>query len=102
MCHVSCDFLKEYPMIQVHAYFSGIVQGVGFRYTVQRYATSLGVCGWVKKLPEGRVEMKAEGSREVLEELIQRILQRFDASIREKTIYWGQAVEGFKSFEITF
>jgi acylphosphatase len=40
-------------------YYSGKVQGVGFRYTVRRIAGGFEVTGWVKNLPDGRVELQA-------------------------------------------
>lgn len=41
---------------------SGTVQGVGFRYFVRNRAQAIGVSGWVKNLPDGRVEVAARGS----------------------------------------
>lgn len=40
-------------------FYSGKVQGVGFRYTVKRIAGGFEVLGWVKNLPDGRVELQA-------------------------------------------
>lgn len=40
-------------------FYSGYVQGVGFRYTVKRIASGYDVTGWVKNLPDGRVELQA-------------------------------------------
>ena len=48
----------------------GIVQGVGFRYFVQRRAGALGLSGYTKNLPDGDVEVVAEGDREKLESLL--------------------------------
>jgi acylphosphatase len=48
---------------------SGRVQGVGFRYFVQKRSTELGLAGWVKNLDDGRVEVYAAGSPEKLAEL---------------------------------
>jgi acylphosphatase len=48
---------------------SGMVQGVGFRYFVLNRARVLGVVGWVRNLPDGRVEVVGKGAREVLEVL---------------------------------
>ncbi len=47
-------------------FVSGLVQGVGFRAYTQRVAESLGISGWVRNLPDGRVEVLAEGDEEVL------------------------------------
>ncbi len=45
---------------------SGVVQGVGFRAFTERLAQSYGLRGWVRNLPDGRVEILAEGDEEVL------------------------------------
>ena len=50
-------------------YVSGTVQGVGFRFFVQRKANELGLSGWAKNLGDGRVEVYAIGSREALSDL---------------------------------
>ena len=46
---------------RVRVTISGRVQGVGFRYFTQREGERLGLVGWVKNLPNGGVEMEAEG-----------------------------------------
>ncbi len=48
---------------------SGLVQGVGFRYYALRRAQERGVVGYVRNLPDGRVEVVAEGAEEALESL---------------------------------
>ena len=48
---------------------NGDVQGVGFRSACLRRATDLGLCGWVKNLSDGRVEVQAEGDSFALNEL---------------------------------
>ena len=47
--------------------YSGRVQGVGFRYTVRTLATGYEVTGTVRNLPDGRVELTAEGRENELE-----------------------------------
>lgn len=73
-------------MQQIHVFFSGTVQGVGFRYTVRRMAQELGLNGWVRNLGDGRVEMLAQGNQAQLEILMQKINDHFDGYIREKNI----------------
>lgn len=53
----------------VHCVIHGIVQGVFFRASTQREAQRLGLVGWVKNLPDGGVELMAEGPRVALDEL---------------------------------
>lgn len=49
---------------------SGRVQGVGYRAFAQRAGVKLGLCGLVRNLPDGRVEVEAEGVKETVEQLI--------------------------------
>jgi acylphosphatase len=56
-------------MERLHAIVRGDVQGVGFRYFVQRKAQQLGLSGWVRNKDDGTVEVVAEGARRDLEEL---------------------------------
>jgi acylphosphatase len=51
----------------------GSVQGVGFRWFVQREAARLGLVGWVMNRRDGSVEVVAEGPEEALEQLVERL-----------------------------
>ena len=55
----------------MHVWVSGLVQGVGFRAAVQRRAREMGLSGWVRNLPDGRVELVAEGPPDRLEALLE-------------------------------
>ncbi|MBT9282320.1 MAG: acylphosphatase [Hydrogenibacillus schlegelii] len=56
--------------VRAHIRIRGHVQGVGFRFSMQREAERLGVNGWVRNLPDGRVEAVAEGPRDAVEALV--------------------------------
>ena len=65
-------------LIRKHYWFSGRVQGVGFRYRACSIASSLGVTGWVRNNWDDRVEMEAQGSRELLAQMVEMLgRQRF-------------------------
>ena len=57
-------------LARVHLLVSGLVQGVAFRYHTVDEARRLGLNGWVRNLPDGRVEAEAEGEREKLGALV--------------------------------
>ena len=62
--------------IREHFYFSGRVQGVGFRYRSYYIAQSMGLTGWVKNLWDDRVEMEVQGTREEIREMVERLSQQ--------------------------
>jgi acylphosphatase len=55
---------------RIHCLISGRVQGVSYRAYTQREAAQLGLSGWVRNCPDGRVELAAEGEEETLQQLI--------------------------------
>lgn len=57
-------------MKRVHVHVSGIVQGVFFRYHTQEKASELGVNGWVRNLPDGRVEAVFEGEDAAVDHMV--------------------------------
>ena len=56
--------------VRRHIYFSGEVQGVGFRYSASRLARPLGLTGWVRNLWDGRVELEVQGDEAAVAELL--------------------------------
>lgn len=87
---------------QVHAYYSGRVQGVGFRFTAEDIARDLEITGWVKNLSDGRVEVVAEAGEDRLKEFLEKINQYFSRYIQDADIQWFAATGEFKDFGITF
>ena len=50
-------------MISLHVFYEGNVQGVGFRWSVRHAAKGFDVTGWVRNLPDGRVELQVNGDQ---------------------------------------
>ncbi|HQG74751.1 MAG TPA: acylphosphatase [Kiritimatiellia bacterium] len=83
---------------QVRVRYTGDVQGVGFRYTVRKLATPLGVTGGVENLPDGSVQMVAEATPDTLRLLLTQIrASRLGAHIADEQIAWGPA-QGLAGF----
>jgi acylphosphatase len=86
---------------RMHIFYSGSVQGVGFRYTVKTVAAGFEVVGIVRNLIDGRVELVAEGSREELEAFRTAIPEAgLGHFIRNEEIKWSEAANEFRGFEI--
>lgn len=83
-------------------YYSGMVQGVGFRFTAESLAMDLRVCGWVKNLRDGRVEIVAEAEEGTLKDFLKRIDQSFSHYIRDLDVKWQKPTGDFSEFRIAF
>jgi acylphosphatase len=80
---------------------SGKVQGVMFRAYVYDQATSLGLCGWVRNLADGKVEVLAQGSDDAVNELKKRLLAGSSLSrVDNVSCKWLDYDKEHKSFEI--
>jgi acylphosphatase len=64
-----------------HVYYSGRVQGVGFRYTALQLASGFAVSGFVRNLPGGEVELVAEGAAEQVEAFLDAVARHMAGSI---------------------
>ena len=61
--------------------FSGQVQGVGFRFTTRRHAEAVGVCGYVRNLSDGDVELVAAGKEVDIAALLKKIDASFGTNV---------------------
>ncbi len=89
----------------LHAIAEGRVQGVGYRWFVQKVATQLGINGYVRNLPDGTVELEAEGSPESLNALIDEMKKgpigaRVQAIREHRTWLRSESERRFTKFEI--
>jgi acylphosphatase len=87
-----------------HVLVSGFVQGVGYRQFVKRSARKIGLTGWVKNLPDNRVEAIFAGSKEQLEAII-AICEKgpFLSEVKDVAAEWdNSSTQTFKDFEILF
>ena len=82
-------------------FYSGRVQGVGFRYNVKSVAAGFEVTGTVRNLNDGRVELIAEGQRSELEAFRAAIRDSGLAGfIRDENVTWTDAQNDVRGFEI--
>ena len=87
--------------IRAHVIVSGKVQGVGYRYATVDTASQLGLSGWVRNLPDSRVEAVFEGSREVVEEMIRWCYQGPPAAMVKDVVVKYEQLEGLRGFEVS-
>lgn len=81
-------------------YFSGHVQGVGFRFVTRQIASALTVNGYVRNLPDGRVQLVAEGEKPDLDQLLARIREKMQGYVETVIDETTAATGEFGVFEI--
>lgn len=81
-------------------YFSGQVQGVGFRYTAESLAQRHDVTGFVRNLRDGRVEILAEGARDEVDRFQNAVEEAMHGCIREVDARTTEPTGEFSSFRI--
>lgn len=80
---------------------TGQVQGVFFRDSTRRLATQAGITGWVRNLPDGRVEALFEGEEEAVRRLVAWCRHGPpEARVRDVAVTWEQATGEFARFTI--
>jgi len=87
---------------RLHIYYNGRVQGVGFRFSAEYIAQELNLTGWIKNLPDGRVELIAEGDEGILKKLIDEIENRMGSYVSNQLVYWEEFKGEFEHFGVIF
>jgi acylphosphatase len=90
-------------MSEIHheiVFFTGRVQGVGFRYTALQVAKEFEVSGWVKNLADGRVQLEAEGTPKTVKDFIAALEERMHGYIRKMERQGAKRPPQFVGFEI--
>jgi len=86
----------------VNAFVSGQVQGVGFRYYVNKMARRYNLTGWVRNLSDGRVEIMAEGEERDMDGFLVEIRKGSRwSTVSDVQTEWSEYQRKFRSFEIT-
>jgi acylphosphatase len=90
-------------MISLQVFYEGRVQGVGFRFTVRHIAKGFDVTGWVRNLPDGRVELQATGDEDELRTFLDQVAQsELHSLIRKQTENKLNEPVAARSFEIRY
>jgi len=89
-------------MIAKRIIFTGRVQGVGFRFTARRAASRRQLTGYVRNMPNGSVEMLAQGRPEDIDDCIQDIKEYFAGYLKETRIEEIPPNPRYIEFKITF
>jgi len=89
-------------MVRKHIYFSGRVQGVGFRYQSAWMARRLGLTGWERNCSDGRVEMEVQGEPSVIEDMLAELKGDSYIRIHAMDVQEIPLAEGEKKFSTRF
>ncbi len=85
-----------------HSLYEGQVQGVGFRYTTRAVSRSFDVVGYVRNLPNGSVEVLAEGSGEQLDKFHEELANRMSGHVEHVSHDRRTATDEFANFDIRY
>lgn len=86
----------------IHLFFSGRVQGVGFRFRALNQAQKYTLKGWVKNLPDGRVELLAQGKANDLDGFLANLRQEFEGKLTDCQIQEEELREDCRDFQVIF
>lgn len=95
------DLSQQRDPIRAHVFISGMVQGVGYRFSTLDEANQLGLNGWVRNISDGRVEAVFEGNKTAVEEMIRWCYKGPPAAVVKDVAVDYEEPEGVGGFEIT-
>lgn len=88
-------------MIARQIFYEGRVQGVGFRFTCKQIARGYEVVGWIRNLPDGRVELQCSGERDEVDGFLEGIAEsQLKSHIKSVTAIPIPPLAGMRGFEI--
>jgi acylphosphatase len=87
-------------LVARHVSVTGRVQGVFFRAWMQEQANELGVTGWVRNCPDGRVDAHIEGAEAAVVQLIERLRRGPQSAHVEDVHLWDVDLFDFEDFEV--
>jgi acylphosphatase len=86
--------------VRVHVWVSGVVQGVFYRAATVEQARAAGVAGWVRNLPDGRVEAVLEGPRDAVERVLAWMRIGPPRAVVDRVEAASEPVEGLAGFSV--
>ena len=90
-------------MVRAHVFISGMVQGVFFRSETMDEAKQLGIIGWIRNIPDGRVEAVFEGEEENIKKLVEFCKRGPPgARVTGVDIIWENYAGEFRNFEVRY
>ncbi len=95
-----CSERMQFQHKRIRAIVSGLVQGVWFRRHTVEWANELGLKGFARNLPDGSVEVVAEGSEAALKKLVEKLkLGPPAAKVEKIDVKWENPKNEFSNFE---
>jgi acylphosphatase len=96
----AADRPREEAPVGRLVHYSGRVQGVGFRATAEDIARDYPVTGWVKNLPDGRVELLVEGPEAAVKKFLQAVRSHWEKNVEKEQVEERPASGKFTKFEV--
>jgi acylphosphatase len=89
-------------MEAVHVFVAGMVQGVFYRSWTEQTACGLGLAGWVRNLPDGRVEAVFEGNKKAVEKMLELCRKGPPHARVERVEVRKEQASGFEGFQVRY